>query len=93
MTHAHNLVNCPMAMMSHAVIISGRVDAWAPFYEVTINAFKAHGAAIAAVPFFGRGRGNDNAAIDRALAPLRPVLWECVQTWCRANGVPVSQWQ
>lgn len=86
--HARNLCASKLAMACRVVIVSGRVEAWAHFYDIVEAAFAASRAAVVErAPFFGRGRGNENAAIDLALAPVRVPLFECVEDWCRANNV------
>lgn len=91
--HAQRLVSLPEAAACPLVIVSGRKEKWAPFYDTAVPRFQALGARVVCVPFFGHAPGS---TVETLTAPLRapdvqPIVRAIVLQWAEANGFQVAQ--
>jgi len=88
--HAQRLLELPEALVCPVVLVSGCRPEWQVYYDVVLPALAKNGAAIAKVPFFGRGKGNDNESIDEAIQaqpPVRAAIRHCIIAWATANDI------
>ena len=72
--------------LCRVVVVSGRVEQYARFYEVIVPAFRVRGTVVADVPFFGMGPGKGQGVIvDAIMAQLeRPEPQQAIQDTVRA---------
>ena len=85
--HARNLLALPEAAACRVVIISGRKWQWAAFYDIAEPGFRAAGAVVVAVPFFGYTRASNRESLTGPLlAPeVQPVIRHVVAAWAQAH--------
>jgi len=88
--HARHLLALPEALACPVVLVSGYRPEWQVYYDLVVPALTNNGAAIAKVPFFGRGKGNDNESIDAAIQaqpPVRAAIRLCISAWATTNHI------